>query len=79
MACIIKRVVNDEISLVLSRVETEDGATVQSNDWPPNVVLSEGPLPGIKDAITFIKNQATFNSYSTLPPYVFFMEFSKPH
>jgi hypothetical protein len=72
--CFFADSMNDEIGIVVDRTEKLNGGSVAGDVWRKgSISLKEQNTPGISNAILKIRNMATFNSYSTLPPYVFVM------
>jgi hypothetical protein len=71
MGCLIPDDQNDFILVVVDRGENPNIGVVKKDDWTRDRVLEKGKIPSVSDAIPKIHNQAAFNNYSTVPPFVF--------
>ncbi len=71
-ACFIAPPMSDEITIIVDRTEKISNATISKDSWRNGAVsLKERTTPGISSAVQCIRNYSAFNSYSTMPPYVF--------
>lgn len=73
MGCVIPVDQKDFILIVVDRGENPNGGVMKKDDWTKNRVLEKGKIPSVSNAIAKIENLATFNNYSTLPPFVFYL------
>ena len=71
LACSIHDEVDESLNIQVLRSESLSGKLLTEDDWTKGRAYREMSIPGIKNAIKLIKNQAIFNAYSTMPPYVF--------
>jgi hypothetical protein len=70
--CFFAPSMDDEIGIIVDRTEKLNGSTAKEDVWRKgSISLMEKNTPGICNAVVMIKNMASFNAYSTLPPYVF--------
>jgi hypothetical protein len=62
---------NSEMDVIVDRCEDLNQNVISKDDWAKGRFFSENKFPDIEKAINIIRGNASFNNYSTLPPYVF--------
>ena len=67
--CLIEPDSEDEIFVVVQRLEKNSGQAIEVDSWSKSRVFNTTTTPGIGDVIARIKNIANFNDYSSPPPY----------
>jgi hypothetical protein len=73
MGCLVLEGEDEFMMIVVDRHETQDGKVIKQDDWTRNRILSTEKIPSIESAITAARNNASFNDYSTVPPFVFWL------
>ena len=71
--CVIPEKQAEFIHLVVNRIEGHNGEVIKRDEWPKNRVFDDKIIPDLTDAIKKVKNNALFNNYSTVPPFVFYL------
>ena len=71
--CVIPKNQNEFIHLVVNRIESLKGEVIKKDEWPKNRVFDNQVIPNLSDSIKMVQNHASFNNYSTVPPFVFYL------
>lgn len=71
--CCIPDKTNEFIHLVVNRIEGSNGEVIKKDEWPKNRVFDDKIIPNLSDAIQKVQNHASFNNYSTVPPFVYYL------
>lgn len=73
MGCFIPLEQEELVVFVVDRLETTSGKVLRKDNWDKKRALLASRVPSIANLITAARNNAKFNNYKTIPPYVLFL------